>query len=107
VARHAALRGLICSIRREAGDLAGIDLSGPFALFRRTLLYGRALGTIVPVLAWTGRFKLEATCNIRGRRALVTPASGDPIFPSSEPRRFDSRSRSASSATSPALLVTG
>jgi len=92
VGRHAALRGLICSATRDAGDdLARIELSGPFALFRRTLLYGRALGAVVPVLAWTRRFKLEATCDIRGRRALVTLASGDPIFPSSEPRRFDSR----------------
>jgi predicted nuclease of restriction endonuclease-like RecB superfamily len=91
VARHAALRGLICSATRGAGDdLARIELSGPFALFRRTLLYGRALGAVVPVLAWTRRFKLEATCGIRGRKALVTLASGDPIFPSSEPRRFDS-----------------
>ncbi len=92
VARHAALRGLICSVTRAAGDdLARIELSGPFALFRRTLLYGRALGAVVPVLAWTRRFRLEATCDIRGRRALVTLASGDAIFPSSEPRRFDSR----------------
>ena len=92
VARHAALRGLICSVTRGAGDdLARVDLSGPFALFRRTLLYGRALGAVVPVLAWTRRFKLEATCDVRGRRALVTLASGDPIFPSPEPRRFDSR----------------
>jgi len=92
VARHAALRGLICSVTRDAGDdLARIELSGPFALFRRTLLYGRALGAVVPVLAWTQRFRLEATCDIRGRTALVTLASGDPIFPSSEPRRFDSR----------------
>jgi predicted nuclease of restriction endonuclease-like RecB superfamily len=92
VARHAALRGLICSASRGAGDdLARIDLSGPFALFRRTLLYGRALGAVVPVLAWTRRFELEATCDVRGRRALVRLATGDPLFPSSEPRRFDSR----------------
>ncbi|HET8539755.1 MAG TPA: DUF790 family protein [Anaeromyxobacter sp.] len=92
VARHATLRGLICSATREAGgDLARIELSGPFALFRRTLLYGRALGGIVPVLAWTRRFRLEATCDVRGRKAMVTLATGDPIFPSAEPRRFDSR----------------
>jgi hypothetical protein len=92
VVRHAALRGLICSVMRDAGDdLARIELSGPFALFQRTLLYGRALGAVMPVLAWTRRFKLEATCDIRGRRAVVTLATGDPIFPSSEPRRFDSR----------------
>ncbi len=90
-ARHAALRGLICSVTRAASDdLVRIDLSGPFALFRRTLLYGRALGAVVPVLAWTRRFKLEATCDIRGRKTVVTLATGDPIFPSSEPRRFDS-----------------
>jgi predicted nuclease of restriction endonuclease-like RecB superfamily len=92
VARHAALRGLICSATRGAGDdLARVEISGPFALFRRTLLYGRALGAVVPVLAWTRRFQLEATCDIRGRRAVVMLATGDPIFPSREPRRFDSR----------------
>jgi predicted nuclease of restriction endonuclease-like RecB superfamily len=92
VARHAALRGLICSVTRGAGDdLARVELSGPFALFRRTLLYGRALGAVVPVLGWARRFQLEASCDIRGRRAVVTLATGDPIFPSREPRRFDSR----------------
>ncbi len=91
VARQATLRGLICSATRGAGDdLARIELSGPYALFRRTLLYGRALGQIVPVLAWARRFELEAVCDLRGRRALVTLATGDPIFPSQEPRRFDS-----------------
>ncbi|MEK7836396.1 MAG: DUF790 family protein, partial [candidate division NC10 bacterium] len=43
--RHAKLRGLICTVasRSGAGD-AVLDLSGPFALFRHTRLYGRALG---------------------------------------------------------------
>jgi uncharacterized protein len=93
VARHAALRGLICSITsdRAGHDLARIELSGPFALFRRTLLYGRALANVLPVLAWTRRFKLEATCDVRGVQADVTLGTGDPIFPSAEPRRFDSR----------------
>jgi len=92
VARHAALRGLICAVTRDAStDGAHVDLSGPYALFRRTLLYGRALGAVVPVLAWTRRFELTARCDLRGRSALVTLASGDPIFPAAEPRRFDSR----------------
>jgi predicted nuclease of restriction endonuclease-like RecB superfamily len=92
VARHANLRGLICAVTRERSqDRAQIDLSGPYALFRSTLLYGRALGAIVPVLAWTRRFELEARCDFRGRSAIVTLATGDPIFPSSEPKRFDSR----------------
>jgi predicted nuclease of restriction endonuclease-like RecB superfamily len=91
VVRHAALRGLICAVTRTVStDGACVELSGPYALFRRTLLYGRALGAVVPVLAWTRRFKLTARCEIRGRAAVVTLASGDPIFPAAEPRRFDS-----------------
>lgn len=92
VVRHAGLRGLICSVVRDSpADGALVELSGPYAIFRRTLLYGRALGAVVPVLAWTRRFHLTARCDIRGRSAVVTLASGDPIFPSAEPRRFDSR----------------
>lgn len=92
VVRHAALRGLVCAVARgSATDGADVELSGPYALFRKTLLYGRALGAIVPVLAWTRRFELTAQCDLRGRSALVTLASGDPIFPAVEPRRFDSR----------------
>jgi predicted nuclease of restriction endonuclease-like RecB superfamily len=92
VVRHAALRGLICAVTRgAAADGAHLELSGPYAIFRRTLLYGRALGAVVPVLAWTRRFELTAQCDVRGRAAMVTLASGDPIFPAAEPRRFDSR----------------
>jgi predicted nuclease of restriction endonuclease-like RecB superfamily len=92
VVRHAALRGLICAVARgTAADGAHLELSGPYAIFRKTLLYGRALGAVVPVLAWTRRFELTAHCDVRGRSALVTLASGDPIFPAAEPRRFDSR----------------
>ena len=92
VVRHAALRGLICAVMRDASkDRFHLDVSGPYAIFRRTLLYGRALGSIVPVLAWTRRFELTAQCDVRGRSGLVTLASGDPIFPADEPRRFDSR----------------
>jgi predicted nuclease of restriction endonuclease-like RecB superfamily len=43
VVRHAALRGLLCSVSHGiTGDGAQLEVSGPFALFRRTLLYGRA-----------------------------------------------------------------
>jgi hypothetical protein len=91
VVRQANLRGLICAVTRGArDDLARIEVSGPFALFRQTLLYGRALASIVPLLAWARRFELEAACDVRGRRAVVALATGDPIFPSQEPRRFDS-----------------
>lgn len=91
VIRQASLRGLICTVARSGTDGARVEVSGPFALFRRTLLYGRALGSLLPVLAWTRRFRLDAECEVRSRVVDLTFASGDPIFPSSEPRRFDSQ----------------
>lgn len=92
LARHGALRGLICTVTGgDEASGAALDLSGPFALFRRTLVYGRALGEIVPLLAWCRRFRLRADCTLGERRATVELASGDPIFPAAEPRRYDSR----------------
>jgi predicted nuclease of restriction endonuclease-like RecB superfamily len=92
VVRHAALRGLICEVAPALrGEGVRLAVSGPFALFRRTLLYGRALGSLLPVLAWTRRFELTAHTELRGQLFAVTLATGDPIFPSAEPRRFDSQ----------------
>ncbi len=90
--RHAKLRGLICTVvaRGDMGD-AVLELSGPFSLFRRTLLYGRALGALVPLLAWSQRFRLRAECVLRGRRVTLRLATGDPIFPAAEPRTYDSK----------------
>jgi uncharacterized protein len=90
--RHSKLRGLICTVgeRSVAADPV-LELSGPFALFRHTLLYGRALGELVPLLAWCRRFRLRAECMSPGRRLTFSLATGDPIFPAAEPRRYDSR----------------
>ena len=92
VIRHARLRGLICTVteRDEADDVC-IELSGPFALFRKTRLYGRALGEIVPFLAWCARFRLYADCILDGRRLRLQLSSGDPVFPAAPPRAYDSR----------------
>ncbi len=89
--RHSKLRGLICSVgeRSGTGD-AVLELSGPFALFRHTRLYGRALGELVPLLAWCRRFRLHAECVFQGRRLGLPLGTGDPIFPADEPRRYDS-----------------
>jgi uncharacterized protein len=90
--RHAKWRGLICSVAEQSSPAdAVLELSGPFALFRHTRLYGRALGEIVPLLAWCRRFRLRAESMPRGRRLMLQLATGDPIFPSVEPRRYDSR----------------
>ena len=89
--RHAKWRGLICTVADRAGPTdATLELSGPFALFRHTRLYGRALGELVPLLAWCPRFRLWADCVVHGRRLTLQLATGDPVFPASAPRRYDS-----------------
>jgi len=92
IVRLAKFRGLICSVAAPApGARARLDISGPFSLFRHTLVYGRALAELLPHLAWCARFELAATVRLRGRLAQVTMESGDPIFPARAPSTFDSR----------------
>lgn len=90
--RHAKWRGLICAVvdRAGPGD-ASLEISGPFALFRNTRLYGRALGELIPLLVWCPRFRLHAGCVLDGRRLILELATGDPIFPAAAPRQYDSR----------------
>jgi predicted nuclease of restriction endonuclease-like RecB superfamily len=90
--RHAKWRGLICAVAERSGhDGAALEISGPFTLFRNTRLYGRALGELIPLLAWCARFRLQADCVFDGRRVALELATGDPIFPASAPRQYDSR----------------
>jgi predicted nuclease of restriction endonuclease-like RecB superfamily len=92
VARHAKLRGLICTIvPREGRSRTALEVSGPFSLFRRTLLYGRALGELLPLLAWCARFRLRANCTVRGQALTLELGSNDPILPGKEPRCYDSK----------------
>jgi predicted nuclease of restriction endonuclease-like RecB superfamily len=91
VVRHAKFKGLICTVARSGTTDPVLQLSGPFALFRHTRLYGRAIGELIPVLAWCARFRLQADCALRDRLLTLVVASGDPIFPSAEPRRYDSQ----------------
>jgi len=89
--RQAKWRGLICTGIERSGTVdATLELSGPLALFRNTQLYGRALGELVPLLAWCPRFRLRAECVFSGRRLTLQLRTGDPIFPASPPRRYDS-----------------
>jgi predicted nuclease of restriction endonuclease-like RecB superfamily len=89
--RHAKWRGWICTVAdRSGGSGASVEISGPFALFRNTRLYGRALGELVPILAWCARFRLQAECVFGGRRLTLQLSAGDPIFPSGAPCRYDS-----------------
>jgi predicted nuclease of restriction endonuclease-like RecB superfamily len=90
--RHSKWRGLICTIadRSRQGGVS-LEISGPFALFRNTRLYGRALGELIPLLAWCPRFRLAADCVVGGRRRTLQLTTGDPIFPAAPPRQYDSR----------------
>ena len=89
--RYAQLRGLLVTVAESDVNGFTLEISGPLGLFRRTLLYGRALGDLVPVLVWCNRFRLLARCLLPGGPVRVELASGDPIFPSREPKAFDSR----------------
>ena len=93
VVRQARLRGLIAEVKRPATEAIDtiIEISGPLALFRKTIVYGRSLASLVPELAGCDRFRLVARCLIDEQLVPVEIRSGDPIFPSVEPRRFDSK----------------
>ena len=92
VFRQARLRGLICIVHPGANTAeAQLSISGPFALFRHTLVYGRALSELVPLLARSPRFDLSASVLLNGEKVRFELTTGDPIFPAKETRRYDSR----------------
>ncbi|MBI2894495.1 MAG: DUF790 family protein [Deltaproteobacteria bacterium] len=92
VVRYAKLRGLVCTVLPgDDHDAAVLEISGPLALFRRTLAYGRALASVLPRLSWCHRFVLRADCLLDELPRTLVLRSGDPIFPASEPIAFDSR----------------
>ncbi|HVJ18703.1 MAG TPA: DUF790 family protein [Polyangiaceae bacterium] len=79
--RHIHLAGLICAVDEIGPDAVRIEVSGPFALFRHTQVYGRALASLIPRLTWCQRFELTAECPLRGSttRLVYRLGSGDPI----------------------------
>ncbi|MEP6654804.1 MAG: DUF790 family protein [Myxococcales bacterium] len=90
--RLAKLRGLICAVATSPGDRGPLlEISGPYALFRRTLLYGRALAATVPPLVASGRFSLQATCVVRGLVVDFALATGDPVSAPEQGQAFDSK----------------
>ena len=112
--RHARLMGLICTIskaeheqrsaghadsvnlnisRTEAADGVVLDVSGPFTLFRQTEVYGRALASLVPRMAWCNDYELTARCALGrgGQLSTFVLRSGDPIGAGRELARHDSR----------------
>jgi predicted nuclease of restriction endonuclease-like RecB superfamily len=72
--RTVARYGLISQIRCD-GDATVLDVMGPLALFHSTIVYGRALAQLVPLLADHPRFELDIRCRISGEdaRLMVAP----------------------------------
>ena len=93
VVRLAKLRGLLCVVKGapERPEEGTLHVSGPLALFHHTLVYGRALGQLLPALAWCERFSLEAECTVRDTRGRLLLTERDPLFPAEATRRFDSK----------------
>lgn len=89
IVRTAAVRGLLTVARRQ-GDRVALHVSGPLALFHRTTVYGRALGSIVPHLAWCEQFTLEARCDLGGGPATFRIQPPLLLPPSARPKRHDS-----------------
>lgn len=71
--RTVARYGLIAQIRCEDGATV-LDVIGPLALFHSTIVYGRALASLVPLLADHARFELDIDCRFAGEQAHVTVA---------------------------------
>ncbi|MCO5168488.1 MAG: DUF790 family protein [Planctomycetes bacterium] len=94
VVRQAKLLGLICTVRRE-DDAVVLEASGPLALFRRTRVYGRALGALLGPLGWCDRFELAAPCALPEGERVLRLGPRDPLFRGAAPRRFDSQVEAA------------
>lgn len=97
IVRHAKLRGLICvvEISKESQDIFKgqpiLKISGPFSLFRKTTMYGRALAELVPLLMWSDRFVLKADCVLHGRHLKFELSNRTLLTPAKEPKRYDSK----------------
>ena len=92
IVRLAKLRGLLCVVKEATTQAEPLlEISGPYSLFRHTLLYGRALAELLPHLSWCSRFLLTAQCELRGRLCQITLDNNAPIFPALPSATFDSK----------------
>jgi predicted nuclease of restriction endonuclease-like RecB superfamily len=79
-----------CAHPRRQG--AYLMISGPLSLYRRTLKYGRALGRLLPALAWCPRWRLEAQCLLQKRVYSFHLSHKDRLLSASPPPEpFDSK----------------
>jgi len=93
VIRQIKLKKLLVSAQkaRDYEENYILMISGPLSLFRQTRMYARSLSSLLPVLAWSPKFELKIYCPTpRGNQRYII-RSGDPIFPGTTPREFDSK----------------
>lgn len=89
--RQILLKKLLVTVR-PAGEGMRVEVSGPFALFRHTTLYGGALASLLGVLRGVDQFVVRAVVKVGGRAEVIGIQQGDPVFPpGAEPKPFDSR----------------
>jgi predicted nuclease of restriction endonuclease-like RecB superfamily len=92
VVRHAKLLGLLCLVERGETEGVRLEISGPFALFRHTRVYGRALASLVPRLSWCNTYRLSAECVLSGDEvARLNIGEGDPVLYGKQLPAFDSK----------------
>lgn len=96
--RAAKLRGLIISDATSScpaleGNGSSLEIAGPLSVLRRTLVYGRALASLLVPLRAGGPFELDADCELGpdvGDRRLEL-SDRDPIYPARLAERGSSR----------------
>jgi predicted nuclease of restriction endonuclease-like RecB superfamily len=59
--------GLIAQVQR-VGDATQLDIVGPLALLHSTMVYGRALASLMPLLADHPRFELDIRATLGGEQ---------------------------------------
>lgn len=91
VVRLAKRKGLLCVVKPGEGSRIRLEVSGPFSLFRCTLVYGRALGEIIPILSWCNDFELKAAVVLGDKSHDLRLRRDAPIFPAEPPKLFDSK----------------
>jgi predicted nuclease of restriction endonuclease-like RecB superfamily len=79
--RYARRSGLLCQVEPLGTSGIRLHISGPFALFRQTRVYARALTSLAQRVLGSDAFSISAECQLAARGDAVTVGihAGDPI----------------------------
>ncbi|MBI4584828.1 MAG: DUF790 family protein [Planctomycetes bacterium] len=91
----AKLHGLLLELREASAAPAAplrLEITGPLALFRSTLRYGRALARFLPACCAGTSYRIQAVLRLKDRQAVLEVTPQDRLLSSHRlPRLFDSR----------------